>query len=480
MAGEDSGLEDCGFFDLDCRAENMAAESFGKAIDNLANAAVDAFGRTIGSVSSVWVRLGTPDLTGGGGTSAIDAGATPPGVSGVETALNYVVWVGLVVAILSLVALAALMAVRVRRGEGFMAVGRLGTVLTGVVMIGAASSLVAAIVPTGPSAELSRPVATIQSGLWWWMGAAAIFGVIIGGIRMAYEQRAQAGTDVLRGIVTLVLVAGAGVTVVSLLLEASDSFAVWLLDRSLDCDVTQDTECFGKGLFKLLGENIFLNGLTSVGPLLMIVIGLGGVIVSAIQIMLMVARGGLLVVLAGVLPLSAALTMTKSGSAWFQKVVGWTIALLLYKPAAAIIYATAFQLVADHGGDEDALLSALTGLMLMVLALVALPVLMKFVTPMVGPLTSGGGGGMLMAAAIPMGAMMLSGGRDGASGANGAQGVPGPSGAAGGAAAQGAGAAAGAASGAATGAAGAAIQVASGAGKAAKGAAENATGKGDE
>jgi hypothetical protein len=106
----------------------------------------------------------------------------------------------------------------------------------------------------------------------------------------------------------------------------------------------------------------------------------------------MVVRSGMLVILAGILPTTAAFTNTEMGKQWFQKAVGWTIAFILYKPAAAIVYSVAFLLMGNNSG-QDALIGSITGFTLMVVALFALPALMRFVTPMVGAVASGGGTG---------------------------------------------------------------------------------------
>ena len=188
------------------------------------------------------------------------------------------------------------------------------------------------------------------------------------------------------------------------------------------------------------------------------------------------------------LGLAAAGTATDTGMRWFQRMLATTFAFILYKPAAAIVYAAAFQLTGTDVFTDDGtgLLAVLTGLMLMVIALFALPALMRFVTPMVGAMTAGGGGGavaMGAMAAMPTGAIAagrLAGGGgtgvehasgpSGAVGSNGSSGASGggPSGAnasagasAGGAAAGGAGASA--ASGAGAGAAGAGASAATGA-----------------
>ncbi|MFM9745531.1 hypothetical protein ACKI2C_49105, partial [Streptomyces brasiliscabiei] len=81
----------------------------------------------------------------------------------------------------------------------------------------------------------------LQSSLWWYMGAAAVVSVIIGGVRMAWEQRAEPGKDTIKSLLTLIVVAGAGVTIVGLLVSAFDSFSVWILNGALNCDVGTDT-----------------------------------------------------------------------------------------------------------------------------------------------------------------------------------------------------------------------------------------------
>src|SRR5690606_38464324 len=125
-----------------------------------------------------------------------------------------------------------------------------------------------------------------------------------------------------------------------------------------------------------------------------IILGLIAILASVVQIILMDARAGMLVILTGILPLSASATNTEMGRQWFKKCVAWLVAFVLYKPAAAIVYAAAFQLTGTDVFTDDGtgLLAVLTGLMLMVIALFAMPALMRFVTPMVGAMTAGGAG----------------------------------------------------------------------------------------
>ncbi|MDX6728446.1 MAG: hypothetical protein QOK49_3251 [Baekduia sp.] len=249
----------------------------------------------------------------------------------------------------------------------------------------------------------SDAVSFLQGSLWWYMGAAAVLSVIVGGARMAIERKADPGRDVLRGLLTLAVVVGAGLTVIALSVAAADGFAGWIIDGSLE-----GTD-FGQNVATMIGLSSRAGPL---GPLLVIIFGLLAILASAVQIMLMVVRGGMLVILAGVLPLAAAFTSSETGRAWFRKCVGWLIAFILYKPVAAIVYATAFRLTGSdiYASDESGLLNVLVGLVLMILALVALPALMRFVTPMVAA-TAGGGGrsalGSAALAALPSGAIAL-------------------------------------------------------------------------
>jgi type IV secretion system protein TrbL len=234
------------------------------------------------------------------------------------------------------------------------------------------------------SADGSTPspiVSAVNSELLPWTVTLAVLAVILGGIRMIWEQRGAPLKDLLRSLLTLTLVSGLGLGVISILVIAADAFSAAIIDRSTD----------GKGFAEAMNILVITNQ-PGVGVFILIVLGLIGLIASLVQIVLMVVRSGMLVILAGILPTTAAFTNTEMGKQWFQKAVGWTIAFILYKPAAAIVYSVAFLLMGNNSG-QDALIGSITGFTLMVVALFALPALMRFVTPMVGAVASGGGAG---------------------------------------------------------------------------------------
>jgi hypothetical protein len=388
---------------------DWVSTAFGDALQNLSEAVVEAVGAAAASLASMWVVIGTPNLTDTGEQSTLTpAGASSAASGELVTLMNYIAGIGLLVCVISLIWLAMLVAASIRRGEGALHVGRGGAILAGAVIIGASGSIAGAIMPAGPR-DAAGATLFLQASLWWYTAAIAAIAVIVGGIRMAWYARAEEGKDLVKGLLTLLLVAGFGVGATQMLVTLTDSFSIWILLRAIDCDVTRpETDCFGENILNLLPFAQF-----TLGPILTIAFGLIAVLVSAFQIVLMVARSGMLVILAGLLPISAAATNTEMGKTWFKRSIGWLLAFILYKPAAAIVYAAGFRLMSTDvfSNDGDGLIAVLTGIMLMILAVFALRALMAFVTPLVSMAGAGSGGAAAGAAmaAMPTGAAQLSG-----------------------------------------------------------------------
>ena len=266
--------------------------------------------------------------------------------------------------------------------------------------------------PGGSTA--SDPVLFLQNSLYFWTASLAVLSVLVGSGKMVIERRGAPLRDLVRSLATLIVVSGAGVAAVGLLTVAADQFSAWIIKNS-----TNGTS-FNENITGMLA----LSATSPIGAIMIILLGLIAILASVMQIVLMIVRGGLLVILTGIFPTAAAFTNTEAGRGWFQKCMAWLIAFILYKPAAAIIYATAFQLsgtkIFGNGGEGrdfgSALLTTVTGLALMVIALFAMPALMRFVTPMVGAVAGGGGAlaagtvGALASGAISMGSAGRGGG----------------------------------------------------------------------
>ncbi|MFF1831106.1 hypothetical protein [Paenarthrobacter sp. NPDC058040] len=256
---------------------------------------------------------------------------------------------------------------------------------------------------SSPDGTTASPIVSmVSSELMPWTLALAVLAVILGGIRLIWEQRGAPLKDLLRSLITLTLVSGTGLGVISILVVAADAFSAMVINRATD----------GKGFAESMNLLLLINQ-PGVGVFILIVLGLIGLIASMVQIVLMVVRSGMLVILAGILPTTASFTNTEMGRQWFQKAVGWTIAFIVYKPAAAIVYSVAFLLM-GNGANLSGLVQSITGFTLMLVALFALPALMRFVTPLVAAVASGGGGGAGAAVgALATGAVSLGRGGSG-------------------------------------------------------------------
>ncbi|MGO2750253.1 MAG: hypothetical protein ACTIA6_09400 [Pseudoclavibacter sp.] len=410
-------MADCGLGDFDCYSKEIASTVWTRTREALQNEVNEWVAAQISTLGTMWVDVPTPDL----GTTGAAAGAGAPAPTSdvaahLGTVLGYVSWISGTVAVIGLVFLAIMVGLRIRSGDGIPFHGRLFAVLAGGVLIAGASSLVSALIPTAPASS-TNTATFLQSSTWWLAGVCAIVSVMIGGARMAWEQRARPGQELLKSLLTLVVVGSVGLTIVWLLVRAGDSFSTWIIDESLECDLDGAPNCFKDNVGVMLGSSAAgLAGGAAGSSGAAIVSGVGnglfiGVIVglvSVVQVLLMIVRGGMLVILAGILPLAASATNTELGRGWFQRCVAWLTAFILYKPAAAIVYAAGFHMSGTAPSTEsNAVLTTYTGLVVLALAIVALPALMRFVTPMVGALASSGGGATIansVADRVPEGA----------------------------------------------------------------------------
>lgn len=231
-------------------------------------------------------------------------------------------------------------------------------------------------------------VAFLQSELAPYVGVLLAVSLLIGAIRIMLSRQARHVGDVMRGLFTYVIVAGVGTAAMGLLITAADQFSESIIDHA------SAGNQFGKNLELLMG-------VTGLGSVFMVMtLGVIAILVSLIQISLVIARAGLLVLFVGLLPLAASMAITETGRVWLRKYVGWALSFILYKPVAAIIYAAAFKLIASDVFHSDGILRAIVGISLMGLAIVALPALLRLLVPATSHLATGGGAAMAGTAAV--------------------------------------------------------------------------------
>ncbi|MBT2418029.1 hypothetical protein J7F01_08780 [Streptomyces sp. ISL-22] len=232
----------------------------------------------------------------------------------------------------------------------------------------------------------TSPVAWIWQHTGWITTWIAVLSLLVAAGKMAFTRRGEAAVEAAKGMLTLTVVTGMSLSVISALLTASDEFSEWIIEESYS-----NVE-FGDAIMDWLALSHLVGG---IGPVLALVLTLLATLACIVQVALMMVRTVMLFILCGMLPLSAASSMTAAGQAWFRKSLAWLLAFILYKPAAAIIYAMAFRMTAamgDGNADSKTFLTSVCGIMLMVLSVFALPALMRFATPLVQAVGSGGSG----------------------------------------------------------------------------------------
>jgi len=235
----------------------------------------------------------------------------------------------------------------------------------------------------------SGPVAELRENTAWLTAFIAVLSVLVCAGRLALTRSSRPAGEAFKGLMILVLVSGAGVAAVNALVLFSDSYSTWILERSTDGQL-------GERMAKLALISTTVPGL---GPGLLLIVALLGILASIAQIGLMLVRVGVVTIFAGLLPLAAAGTGTQTGMEWFKRIVAWLLAFILYKPVAATVYASAFLLIGD-GKDAT---SVLSGFFMLILSIIALPAMLRLITPMVGAAVAAGagaGGGMAAAGMV--------------------------------------------------------------------------------
>lgn len=239
----------------------------------------------------------------------------------------------------------------------------------------------------------------MQEYLWPWTVAVALIGFITVSARMALTRKGAPLADLGQGVLVMACTTAAGTILPTLLLQAGDEWSNWVLQASSG---GQFKERFGH----LFGSLTITSPGVTAG--IIIVVGIVFMILTMVQALLLLFRLGSVVILAGVLPLAAVGTLNPLMKPGFKRICGWLLALIFYKPAAAMVLSVGFLMF----GDGKSITDIFTGLAVMVLSVVALPVLMKFFTWATGELQTSGGSmlGTVMGAATAFGSMRGGGG----------------------------------------------------------------------
>jgi len=214
-------------------------------------------------------------------------------------------------------------------------------------------------------------VTFLQSHLEWYTGVALAAGLMVAAMRLMLELRGEALRESAYALVRTVIVIGCGAAGIALATAAGDHFSTWIVGQAAG----------GATATSVLTSAANLAAVSTIAPGILIVLGFLGVVGMLIQIAMLLCRSAFLVILSGVWPFAAALSTTENGLGWYRRLTGWIVAFILFKPTAAIIYAAAIRMLVVNQGSE---ISVIEGVVLVILAALALPALMKLVAPMTG------------------------------------------------------------------------------------------------
>lgn len=258
--------------------------------------------------------------------------------------------------------------------------------------------------PADPT--LIGPLSTIWGSLLPLTGFFGILGIIIACVRAVRSNSAMQLLDIGRLVFNLVAVSSFGVVVVWLGISGADLYAPWIMSQVGEPQPDASTV-----------ERLIDAKMMQQTGLLGILLGGGLLIVSNIgMIAFMILRSALLLLLLAVWPTVAAATGTEAGNHAFSKINKWLIALILFKPAAATIYAFGFYTMGDVQPTDindvgQAIYRMVAGILIIMLALVSLPAMVKFLSPPAGIGASNAfSGGAIAAGAVAVGAVAATGG----------------------------------------------------------------------
>ncbi|OFA48764.1 hypothetical protein Sfr7A_12650 [Streptomyces xinghaiensis] len=254
--------------------------------------------------------------------------------------------------------------------------------------------------------ESTDPADKIADQVDWLIGYIAVASLLVAAIRMAVDRKGQPMQQAFNGLWKVILVGATATWAVKKLSEASDAYAQYLFKNS----------AMGEEGSKFIGGAVIGQMITG-SPGLLIVLGILVILATFVQMMLMYIRIGVVLILVGTLPLAAASSMTGWGSGWWKKHIGWLAAWLLYKPAAALIFYSASKMT-EKGSEIS---QVVAGLGMILMAVFALPALLKLIVPATAALGGTSGGTVTVSAVnnLASGAVSIAGGAAGGGGGGG-------------------------------------------------------------
>lgn len=226
-----------------------------------------------------------------------------------------------------------------------------------------------------------------------------VASILVQAIRMTLSRKKDPAINVAVGLLRFAVVNAVGLATVGLALRAGDALAESL--------VNQGIAGYAQRMQVLFAVEVLTD------PFGLLVLALIALLLGVVQWVIAILRHAALLVLAAMMLLAASGAINESTKGWSGKLWSWQVALIAYKPAAALIYTVGFTFM---GTGQD-ITTIATGIAVLFLAVVALPVMLKFFS-WSGVGVSGGSGVGGVVAAGALGAVALASMRGGGAAAS--------------------------------------------------------------
>ncbi|WP_194829283.1 hypothetical protein [Nocardia sp. XZ_19_231] len=218
----------------------------------------------------------------------------------------------------------------------------------------------------------------IQSFTWDLQIFALAFGIGTGALRVAIARRhavSEGADETARMLVRTLFSIWTLPTMVLVLHQVTDAFSVWVLTESMGGDPNARITAL-----------TWIDEKTGLGPVVSLVLAGVGLLGSVAQLVAMFVREAILTLAVGLAPIAAAASATGAGRQTWSSMISYTIAALLFKPVAALLYAFAFTVA-----QSESAFDAIAGSILLAFAGLALPSLIRVIAPAVSTISAGGG-----------------------------------------------------------------------------------------
>ncbi|WP_126638941.1 hypothetical protein [Embleya hyalina] len=213
----------------------------------------------------------------------------------------------------------------------------------------------------------------------------SILCVVLAGVKLAFSRDVGSVKDAIKGVLTLILVAGSTVFLVNVTVRMGQGYSDWIVleglapDAGGGADPDQELQLaigkFTQGLDQITSFPVFMMAVVIIVPS------------NVVEFGMMTVPSFIAPVMVGVMPLFASVSSTAYGRALLRTNITGLAAFVLLKPATVTIFVAGAKLWAPPGGAQLQWAEQFRGLIVLVLVTWLGPATVRFVFTIIGPAT---------------------------------------------------------------------------------------------